>query len=606
MRANGATSSRVLHLFLVLLLASCTNPPKLTSNHPFDRHRASPWANALRALDPVDVNTPANDITAIYLRQQEELLQIRIDLLGFKKQSELSLDVRIEDGSAPQASPLIIHIPSQTESARITLAPQLATVIIDIPDHPPHPSVDISTPEEQINDLTLDSPVITQTAPLLLAFYNLFAARLPAEVLRSWDGAHTGPRGERHGLKHLLDAVEEYQVPVALLDLKEPENLSALDAMGVMPQISALENQGLLILPEGTESDFQFVHIEDPTHVYQPFLSKTMYIPIPTETITSQPTPDGPALEIRRVLLETALNTNEKDLLILGGSFPNTTWGSPDMIEPTLAYFASRPYIHILSLADLPAFPTTTGQPDILPQLESPLDDLTLQSQAALEYADSWAKSPPTTVITQCQSGLAFPDCLLANQTYLAIFDTQGAQLVYLFTAEQGALHQLIGPSYQVAPGINIYPGAFADDKEYQVSIHEDAFIFIATDGTRTKTFTLTETGLDVSYQTQEPVTVEIPLLVDPDTRFTPGWADRYVQETTPNRIRWGLENELMVDIQTQGVVSMRTFNEDLSLLQGPENPDYSYPPGHYVPFPIAVVDVEMQDGYFLRVERFP
>ena len=59
-------------------------------------------------------------------------------------------------------------------------------------------------------------------------------------------------------------------------------------------------------------------------------------------------------------------------------------------------------------------------------------------------------------------------------------------------------------------------------------------------DGTRTKTFSLTDTGLEVKYQTQEPITTQIPLLVDPWTRFTPGWAEKYAQQNTPSGIRLG------------------------------------------------------------------
>ena len=71
------------YFLLLFLLISCATTPTQTSGHP--------WANSLRALDPVDASTPANDITAIYLRQHGEILQIRIDLLDFKNQNELSL-----------------------------------------------------------------------------------------------------------------------------------------------------------------------------------------------------------------------------------------------------------------------------------------------------------------------------------------------------------------------------------------------------------------------------------------------------------------------------------------------------------------------------------
>ena len=324
-------------LFLVLI-TTCVPPAGGTPR------LAHPWANALRALDLADASTPSNDITAVYLRPNGDNLQIRIDLLDFQVPEQLSLDIMIGDDSAPEAVPLNIHIPSETNSSRISYDPLLATVIVDVPltEIPARPRVDVATPEDQITGLTLDGPIPTQTAPLLLTFYDTFTSRFPAEALRSWDGAHSGPRGERHGLKHLLDAVKKYQVPVVLLDLKEPENLSALDAMGVLPQIDALANNGLLILPESEQmlpakknqgtDDFQFVHLQDSTHLYHPLFSKITYIPIVIETDATQPTPDGPSLEVRRALVETALNNDKKDLLVLGGSLPNTTWGSPDMV----------------------------------------------------------------------------------------------------------------------------------------------------------------------------------------------------------------------------------------------------------------------------------
>lgn len=622
-------------LILLFLFVSCS--PQLPPN-------SRPWANALRALDPADTPSPAHDITAVYLRQQDEFLQIRIDLLDYTNPNDLSLDIKIEDDSAPQAPPFIIHIPSQTNSPRITLDPLLATVIADIPlsEIPSRPRVDVSTPEDEIHGLTLDGPIPTQSAPLLLTFYDTFAARTPAEALRSWDGAHSGPRGERHGLKHLLDAAKEYQVPIVLLDLKEPASLSALDAMTVLWQIDALTKNGLLILPENdasyfglpvsslaynqTTGAFQFAHLEDGTHLYHPLFSDNTYLPIAAETDTTQPTPDGPSLEVRRALLETALNNDENDILVLGGSLANSTWGSPNMIGETLAYFASRPYIKVLDEKDLLEFPTRSNNA-IIPQPDEPADETTLQIQSALEFAKTWAENPSSGNLANCESGrnqgtflgvrfsgvrnnsvgvyahaAALPNssfesaanCVLANENYLAIFDAQTASLTYLFTHDEENLHQLIGPSWQVAPSIDLYPGAFGDDKEHEVAIVENTLIFSATDGTRVKIFKLDESGLDVTYQTQEPVITQIPLLVDPETRFTPGWAQNYTHETTPNGIRWGLGNGLMVSVQAEGPITMRAFNESLSLLTNPEDPDFAYPSGHYVPFPMALLSVDI------------
>jgi len=61
-----------------------------------------------------------------------------------------------------------------------------------------------------------------------------------------------------------------------------------------------------------------------------------------------------------------------------------------------------------------------------------------------------------------------------------------------------------------------------------------------------------------------------------------------------------------MTRIQAEGPITIRSFNEALNLLATPEDPDYEYPPGHYVPFPMAIVEVEIKDSYFLRLERLP
>jgi hypothetical protein len=661
-----------LGFLLFSVLSACLSQPGGLSppGEPPTRFdsREHPWSKALRALDPADTTDPAHDLTAIYLRQAEDHLQIRVDLLDFQNANNLSLDIEIGDVSTPEAAPFNIHIPSEDSPASFTLDPLLATVIVDLPRSaiPSHPRVSVSTPEDEISGLTLAGPLPAQAAPLLLTFYDTFAGRFPAEALRRWDGAHSGPRGERHGLKHLLEAAQEYQTPIVLLDLKKPENLSVLDAMGVLPQIEQLEKEGLLLLPDQAEQENlfgfspslflwggiplrstlasrpTFAYSSDPDHISRPLFSKTAFIPIAAATDSTQPTPDGPSLEVRRALLEAALNADEKDLLVLGGSLQETTWGSPDMAGATLAYFASRPYIHILTADDLMNFPTRSGKPELRPspqdesisKLETHYKNLT---QPVLDFAANWGGSPLSSCSTDIDKDNQ-PECVLADGEYLAILDPQGARLTYFFSVARNDreaspkggnsrnVHQLIGPSWQVAVGLSnpsmwdlsageaadpgAYPGAFADAddpfKAYEPAIQGNTIVFTTLDGSRVKTFSLTGTGLEVAYQTQEPVITQIPLLADPGTRFTPGWAGNYVQENTPGGIAWGLGNGPMVSVQTRGLITMRAFNELLSLLANPEDPDFDYPPGHYVPFPMAIAEVEMQDGYFLRLERLP
>ena len=83
-----------------------------------------------------------------------------------------------------------------------------------------------------------------------MAFWDAFPVTTPTQALRGWDGAHTGPLGARHGLKFLLADANQFGIPMALLDLKNPASLAALDFMGNIPEIQTLVARRLLILPD--------------------------------------------------------------------------------------------------------------------------------------------------------------------------------------------------------------------------------------------------------------------------------------------------------------------------------------------------------------------
>ncbi len=631
-------------LLLCLLLAGCL-PPNGNETAAWPLAPGGSWEEAWCALDPADADPPY-DLTAVYLRLQDEDIEIRIDLLAYPSADDLSLDIEIGDEANPQAAPLFIHLPASADSARFALDPELATVTVTLPRSqvPAHSRIEVTTPQDA---LTVPRPAAypqrgcPHTASVLLTFYDTFASRFPAEALRSWDAAHSGPRGERHGLKHLLEAAETAQIPLVLLDLKTPENLSALDAMGLLPRIRRMEEDGLLLLPNpphpGALFDLQhspfsygeiqadaptFAVSSDASHLYRPLFSDTSIIPIAIQSGQNQPTPNGPSLEVRRALLETALNEERNDLLILGGSLRRSTWGHPEMAGKMLAWLASRPYVHILTADDLLEFPAKPGWPALRPlprdeanaQLASHYQSLT---EPVLHFTEHWQGAPLSTCTDDLdQDGEA--ECVLANEDYLAIFDARGARLTYLFTLTQSEtapqLHQLIGPSWQVAVGLSnpsqwdlskgeaadpgAYPGAFTDLGDafevYLPTLRGDTLTFTSPDSQRAKTFRLTPAGLEVTYHGPETVKTQISLLVEPETRFTPAWAGKYVQEVSPGQVTWGLGNGPMLRIQAQGQITIRAFSESLPFLTGPEDPDFSYPAGHYLPFPMAVVEVTL------------
>ena len=100
----------------------------------------------------------------------------------------------------------------------------------------------------------LDSPSPSR-AKVLFAFWNTFSSVTPAQTLRSWAGAHTGPMSSRHGLRYLIDSAAKSKSTVFLLDLLRPDTLSALDYLKVLPRIRNLATQGILALPEPNLSE---------------------------------------------------------------------------------------------------------------------------------------------------------------------------------------------------------------------------------------------------------------------------------------------------------------------------------------------------------------
>jgi hypothetical protein len=644
-QSNMNLHPRTCAIFLALILSACL-PPAGERTAPPERN-PNPWGTALRALDAADTADPALDITAVYLKQGETGLQVRVDLLDFQNPGQVRMELRVADASNPGITLYSIFVNTPDEHFPMTLDSALDTVTVEIFNDalPPNPLLDVLTPQDAIVSLQPDGPVPSGTAPLLLTFFDTFAGRFPAEALRSWDGAHSGPRGERHGLKHLLAAVETYRTPVVLLDLKDPESLSALDAMGQLPYLRRLAGDGLLVLPQAggevtgfdlpnsatcfaSNGDTQlecpvgFQFLEDAGHIrrwYRSPFRTTSSIPIADGSTAQQPGPSGPSLEVRRALLETALNGDPLVLLVLGGDLPQSTWGDPAMAGATLAYFASRPYIRVLAEGDLLAFPAMAGRPQMLtPPARENAGKLTelyeSLTRPILEYAAGWDGA----ALAGCGRDLdrdGQPECVLADEKLLAVLDPRGARLTYLFAREASRLHQLVGPSWGVATGLSnaalwdsalgeaadpgALPGAFAELNEpflpYSAAIDGGALTFTSLDGLRGKIFRLTESGLEVSYQPQEPLTTRIALLVDPWMRFSPGWAGRYVQEKTSNGLRWGLRGGPMVALGADTSLELGAFNEHLDLLNRPEDPDYAYPPGYTLPFPMALVTARVE-----------
>jgi hypothetical protein len=547
-------NSKPLRFILVLLAAFCLLVTASCSLQPVYR----PWVYAdLRLLDPLDGPTPATDILAVYTRTTDLSVDIRVDLLDINAGDKYTLELSLWDSGYFYQGPLMIEI-SSTGAVhttgigggkpviwpRVVQDPWLDTITISLNrafigeryhlDISTYTTDPVSLADEA-SDIRSDAQPPVTRAPLLVAFWDDFPAATPAQALRRWDGAHTGPLGGRHGLKHILDSAAQYHVPVALLDIKNPASLAALNFMDNLSLLQNLDERGLLILPDVAYSEpadmaldlsrraatgfglpvsqfvyaafsdplagpgqalipgyrAQFLPLTDRSHLAHS--GGTRLIPLPMANAV-EATEDGPSLEVRRALVKAALSPDPSDLVVLGGSLPHSTWGDSDMAYPTFEWIASHPWIQPLDGYSLLIFPV--GEHYVAPQPK------TAESSPWLEAL----RSAPDNAITES-----------AWQTYLTLTaPATDAQLQALQANYLGQVGELLAAARWAENPVSRADCADdldADGQTECILANQNHFAIIDSSGARlTNFFYLDNAG---PHQ-----------LVGPSSQFTVGLSD--------------------------------------------------------------------------------
>jgi hypothetical protein len=560
---------------------------------------------------------------------------------------------------------------------------------------------------------------------MVLAFWNTFPAFTPAQSLRRWDGAHTGPFGERHGLSILLDNVRKTRVPVVLLDFRNPLSLSAVDALGALPEILQLESENLIILPDMLQGSptypvfptglpdwgvqYNFLDNERASATFGLKSSQILYspanqdggfsnyqviftnmngmndsslqderiLPIPHEhPIEQQATPDGPNISIRQILLDNVSKINHgiRDIpvLILGGSFPESSFGDPHSAQATLSYIDNHPWIHPMGISDLITLPPQTTQQifagetdpvhiksftpsDVLFTIPVPSDksqhplhqsaweaakalyaQLPPESDTLPELrsnysgqpgiilaAATWAENPQpihNCITDPDQDGT--PECILSTDQLFAVFDVEGGRLISLYKLMANSLHQIIAPTTQFIIGLadpstwlleagegadpEGVHGAFADSEPpwetYRPKISEESLTLSSPNGHIEKRFSLTARGLHIEYHNHKPLNVKIPFAIDPWNRFTQDWKESYQLNPISNGYELTYSDELEVEMLTDASITGHIFTQSPGRHDVPENPNFDYPHGHYLPYPMAIMELRSPGNFTLEL----
>ena len=466
-RSLNAFLALILFVRSGLFLSFPSTPPYTQGTLTGPILEDASWTYAdLRLLDPPDAPNPTQDVIAAYVRLSHPFtgftglfenrykktpreIQIRLDFLDLDIRNDADLYLALDhqpggtkawlgDVEAQIEWDTLIILPTlgpirafddknravQNLSIHALRDPILDTLVLglDASKLPGAASgiriqVGIANPGTQEIVDFLDpfrlSDLPPGTAPLLFTFWNTFPAYTPAQTLRRWDGAHTGPLGGRHGLYNLLRTARNYQIPLALLDLKSPISLSALDYVGGMPLVQRMAADNLLILPDDIPeialqnglpaefisaassssrqmskafnlptSPFVFAPLDghlpasypvaftrmsvlNPSRLPAPGMGslyrwreKTV-IAIPSELLSQQATLEGLSLDVRKALIWTALLNapnqalGDATFLVLGGDLPNSEWGVPEIARLGFRYLSAHPWIRPLYAHDL-------------------------------------------------------------------------------------------------------------------------------------------------------------------------------------------------------------------------------------------------------------
>ena len=743
-------------LFLYSLFISSLILLSLTSCSPaLDK----PWTSLdLRLLDPLDAPDPVLDLVAAYTRSVGLEDHLRLDFLDVPETpaadifialdtqpggnemahlSRLDLEALYPEGLVETeiAYDLLLVIPADGEPGVIDVAestlstrlnPRIVrdpaldtlTVVFNRFDLPADFSLQVfvtpaaeHAPADQTAAASTDSHP-EQRADLLMAFSDAFDAATPAQTLRRWDGAHTGPYGERHGLHPLLDAAAAVRIPLVLLDLKTPASLSALDLTGGIAQIKRMVGDRLLILPDvvygapeeeslsrsllaaesfdlpagkflfspvsvGSGYAMQFFYdpqAVSPLTVLDWQGQKMLALPSATE---EQTTPDGLTLEARRALVNAVFDSG---IVVFGGSLPDSSWGDSDAGPAGLRYIAAHPWIQPLDAEALLAFPAVTAASDprpapdgisepiaiynsqgqatgydsdtlrneILSRLESapdnpltgsawemfflltaPVDDPWLAALNAQYLGDvltlltaaDWAQAPASqSTCTVDLNADRLPDCVLANEKFFAVFETDGGRLSYLFSHDGNEVHQVVAPGWQFTTGLSDrtewqpnlghaadpsqIPGLFYDSetpfRNYAPTLNEDGSVTFASADEQTKTYRLIQDGVQLEVS-GAPLALSSGLALDPWRRFEPGWGNEYHAQIESDSLTWRLDGGPSMSIRVSGG-SLFAFNDTLDYLGKLEDPNQDFPPGHYLPLPMAVVEFQAADVSMIQL----
>ena len=729
--------SKVLKIILMILVIAVTLAGCQPGQHASSRESFGMWKYSdVRLLDPIDTLNPEQDLIALYTRINNQFFQIRMDFLNFDSPYARDIYVPIDTnpGGLDQIKTknngiinmdinwdYLIIIPASGKIEIINSAYSIVQglelfVLLDPIQDKLVLSVNqnklrgissltklqvyITQPDQvividQTEPISIDAPSPSR-AKILFSFWNTFNSSTPAETLRSWAGAHSGPMSSRHGIKYLLEAAANNKYPIFITDLNNPETMSALDYLGAIPLIRNLENQNILYLADKDMNN----SISDVYNVNDYIINSKIYMNeienygyandhlindgcmfLPAAWLDNIPISEL-LLKCKTLLISQGLSPSNYPI-IFGGDFQASLLGDPSILNDFFSYINAHPWIQVLSIYDLQPYINNVASPQVhqtnyfmdinyifqkqsinanssnLLQIkqhiysalmDSPDNQISTLAFQVYKYlsnpgspelvtlganymgevgyiieAAKWVANPIS--LSTCGIDLDYDgenECILASNNIFLTIEPKGGYIPFIFSLDKYGAHQIVGPTWEFILGLSDSStwdlslgvmsdpgqilGAFVDNvvinEYYNVNLNNDEIIIEFDYMSMRKSYTIRANSILVRAQLSgsSMLTPQIPLVLDPWTINVTGWGDKYINTYTSESIQWEIKPDITVQLRSMNQMKIYPFNAGKAEMAFPEDPNFDYGRGHYLPFPMALVEIQPNEGYSVDI----
>ena len=684
----------------------------------------------VRLLDPVDALAPDRDLIALYTRDDHHVIQIRIDFLDLDLPiaRDLYIPIDTNPGGSNQIrtnNGQLINVGIDWDylilfpaSGNVEIINREYIVLDDFElflilnsfqdnitlsfDHGLLPAITPLTKLQLIitppNKVTIDDqtePIFVEGTPpsrakVLFMFWNTLNSSTPADALRSWAGAHSGPMSSRHGLKYLIDFADVTNYPIYLFDIKKPEAISALDYFDVETRIENLVKQGKIVFPQNffDKCYYESMYNEESLCIklggndYAKFLknyNSCLFVPKNSANIKLI---SDMFFRCKTLIISQGYNKSPNPV-ILGGDFQISMLGDPSVLYYLNTYLDNHPWIQVLSGHELKKY-IAEFDTDLLPlrlnslyvnnngqtNLSSESNSKGLQahqsiiselmnapknriSALALQVYESlsqpetseliplggsyvgqighilaaarWFEQPES--ISTCTIDLDYDgefECVLANSNIFLTLESKGAYIPYVFSKDENGAHQIIGPTWQFMLGVSDPSewdfslgvrsdpgqilGAFVDEisksDNFEVKLSNNKIVFINDDHSLYRSFMIRNNVINVEFNDDrlQNNVAQIPLVLDPWTRYTKDWGDKYSYRLSAQGVEWEIISVIAVTIHSNQQIKLYTFNATQDALINPEDPNLDYGRGHFLPFPMALAEIQSSQKFNVNI----